>query len=46
MNYRPLRRDLLPEGLGARAARPLAEAAGYDEAWRAGLAACALPGDA
>ena len=31
MNYRPLRRDLLPEGLEARAARPLAEAAGYDE---------------
>lgn len=76
MNYRPLRPHLLPEGLGARAARPLAEAAGYDEAraramwafahgmvsleidgrfppqadldeaWRAGLAAFALPGTA
>jgi AcrR family transcriptional regulator len=32
MNYQPLRRDLLPAGLEARAARPLAEAAGYDEA--------------
>jgi len=32
MNYQPLRRDLLPGGLEARAARPLAEAAGYDEA--------------
>jgi hypothetical protein len=32
MNYQPLRRDLLPDGLEARAARPLAEAAGYDEA--------------
>ena len=32
MNYQPLRRDLLPDGLEARAAQPLAEAAGYDEA--------------
>ena len=32
MNYQPLRRDLLPGGLEARAAQPLAEAAGYDEA--------------
>jgi AcrR family transcriptional regulator len=32
MNYQPLRRDLLPAGLEARAAQPLAEAAGYDEA--------------
>lgn len=32
MNYQPLRRDLLPDGLEARAAQPLAEAAGYNEA--------------
>jgi AcrR family transcriptional regulator len=32
MNYQPLRRDLLPAELEARAAQPLAEAAGYDEA--------------
>jgi len=32
MNYQPLRRDLLSDGLEARAAQPLAEAAGYDEA--------------
>jgi WHG domain-containing protein len=32
MNYQPLRRDLLPGGLAARAAQPLAEAAGCDEA--------------
>jgi AcrR family transcriptional regulator len=32
MNYQPLRRDLLPGGLEARAAQPLAEAAGHDEA--------------
>ena len=32
MNYQPLRRDLLSAGLEARAAQPLAEAAGYDEA--------------
>jgi AcrR family transcriptional regulator len=32
MNYQPLRRDLLPAGLEARAAQPLAEAAGHDEA--------------
>jgi AcrR family transcriptional regulator len=32
MNYQPLRRDLLPGGLEARAAQPLAEAVGYDEA--------------
>jgi AcrR family transcriptional regulator len=32
MNYQPLRRDLLPAGLEARAAYPLAAAAGYDEA--------------
>ena len=32
MNYQPLRRDLLPAGLEARAAQPLAEAVGYDEA--------------
>jgi AcrR family transcriptional regulator len=32
MNYQPLRRDLLPDGLEARAAQPLAEAVGYDEA--------------
>ena len=32
MNYQPLRRDLLPDGLETRAAQPLAEAAGYDEA--------------
>ena len=32
MNQQPLRRDLLPAGLEARAAQPLAEAAGYDEA--------------
>lgn len=32
MNYQPLRRDLLPAGLEAQAAQPLAEAAGYDEA--------------
>jgi len=32
MNYQPLRRDLLPDGLEARAAQPLAEAAGFDEA--------------
>ncbi|HEU5385487.1 MAG TPA: WHG domain-containing protein [Streptosporangiaceae bacterium] len=32
MNYQPLRRDLLPDGLEARAAQPLAAAAGYDEA--------------
>ena len=32
MNYQPLRRDLLPGGLETRAAQPLAEAAGYDEA--------------
>jgi AcrR family transcriptional regulator len=31
MNYQPLHRDLLPDGLEARAAQPLAEAAGYDE---------------
>jgi Tetracyclin repressor-like, C-terminal domain len=32
MNYQPLRRDLLPAGLEARAAGPLAEAAGHDQA--------------
>ena len=32
MTYQPLRRDLLPAGLEARAAQPLAEAVGYDEA--------------
>jgi AcrR family transcriptional regulator len=32
MTQQPLRRDLLPAGLEARAAQPLAEAAGYDEA--------------
>lgn len=32
MNYQPLRRDLLPAELEARAAQPLAEAADYDEA--------------
>lgn len=32
MTYQPLHRDLLPAGLEARAAQPLAEAAGYDEA--------------
>lgn len=32
MNYQPLRRDLLPAGLEAQAARPLADAVGYDEA--------------
>jgi AcrR family transcriptional regulator len=32
MNYQPLRRDLLPAGLEARAAYPLVVAAGYDEA--------------
>ena len=32
MNYQPLRRDLLPAGLEAQAAQPLAEAAGHDEA--------------
>lgn len=32
MNYQPLRRDLLPAGLEARAAQPLARAAGHDEA--------------
>jgi AcrR family transcriptional regulator len=32
MNYQPLPRDLLPAGLEAAAAQPLAEAAGYDEA--------------
>jgi AcrR family transcriptional regulator len=32
MNYQPLRRDLLPAGLEAAAAQPLAEAAGHDEA--------------
>src|SRR5262249_56519129 len=32
MNYHPLRRDLLPAGLEARAARPPAEAVGYHEA--------------
>jgi AcrR family transcriptional regulator len=32
MNYQPLRRDLLPAGLEARAAQPLAQAAGHDEA--------------
>ena len=32
MNHQPLRRDLLPAGLEARAAQPLAEAVGYDEA--------------
>ena len=32
MNYQPLRRDLLSAGLEARAAQPLVEAAGYDEA--------------
>lgn len=41
MNSRPLRRDLLPDGLEARAAQPLAEAAGHDEAramWRSRMA--------
>jgi AcrR family transcriptional regulator len=32
MNHQPLRRDLLPAGLEARAAQPLTEAAGHDEA--------------
>jgi hypothetical protein len=32
MTYQPLRRDLLPAGLEAQAAQPLAEAAGRDEA--------------
>jgi AcrR family transcriptional regulator len=32
MNYQPLRRDLLPGGLEEAASRPLAEAAGHDEA--------------
>jgi hypothetical protein len=32
MTRQPLRRDLLPAGLEERAAQPLAEAAGYDEA--------------
>jgi AcrR family transcriptional regulator len=32
MNYQPLRRDLLPAGLEAKAAQPLAAAVGYDEA--------------
>jgi len=32
MSYQPLRRDLLPAGLEAQAAQPLAEAAGCDEA--------------
>ena len=32
MNHQPLRRDLLPAGLETRAAQPLAEAVGYDEA--------------
>jgi len=32
MNYQPLRRDLLATGLEDRAALPLAEAVGYDEA--------------
>ena len=32
MNYQPLRRDLLPAGLEARTAQPLARAAGHDEA--------------
>jgi AcrR family transcriptional regulator len=32
MNYQPLRRDLLPAGLEARTAEPLAQAAGHDEA--------------
>ncbi|HEY7432236.1 MAG TPA: TetR/AcrR family transcriptional regulator [Streptosporangiaceae bacterium] len=32
MNYQPLRRDLLPAGLEAAAAQPLAEAAGHDGA--------------
>lgn len=32
MNYQPLRRDLLPTGLEARAAQPVAEAAGNDAA--------------
>jgi AcrR family transcriptional regulator len=32
MNYQPLRRDLLPAGLEQRAAQPLAEAVGHDEA--------------
>jgi AcrR family transcriptional regulator len=32
MNYQPLRRDLLPPGLEAQAAQPLAEAVGSDEA--------------
>jgi AcrR family transcriptional regulator len=32
MNYQPLRRDLLPPGLEARAAFPLAAAADHDEA--------------
>jgi AcrR family transcriptional regulator len=32
MTYQPLRRDLLPAGLEAQAAEPLAQAAGYDQA--------------
>ena len=32
MNYRPLRRDLLPEGLEERAALPLLKVIGYDAA--------------
>ncbi len=32
MTYQPLRRDLLPAGVEAAAAQPLAEAAGHDEA--------------